>query len=56
MGGHPWFYEVEYEPTRYMVEESVELFDSLERGRGVYIVLYDGDTPSGIFFAGYSFD
>ena len=28
----------------------------LERGQGVYIVLYRGDTPSELLFAGYSFD
>ena len=39
-----------------MVEESEELFEALERGQGVYIVIYDGGQPSEIFFAGYSFD
>ena len=43
-------------PTREMVEESEELFEALERGQGVYIVIYDGGQPSEIFFAGYSFD
>ena len=43
-------------PTREMVESSDELFDALERGQGVYVVVYDGGRPSEIFFAGYSFD
>jgi len=43
-------------PTREMVEASEELFDALERGQGVYIVVYEGERPSEIFFAGYSFD
>ena len=43
-------------PTRETVENSDELFESIERGQGVYIVVYTGDQPSGIFFAGYSFD
>jgi hypothetical protein len=43
-------------PTDEMVENSDELFESLERGQGVYIVVYSNDQPSGIFFAGYSFD
>jgi hypothetical protein len=43
-------------PTDEMVENSDELFESLERGQGVYIVVYNNDQPSGIFFAGYSFD
>ena len=43
-------------PTRAAVESSEELFDALERGQGVFIVTYDGDQPSGLFFAGYSYD
>ena len=43
-------------PTRPAVEESEELFDILERGQGVYVVVYDGGQPSEIFFAGYSYD
>ena len=43
-------------PTPEMVEGSDELFEMLERGQGVYIVVYTDDQPSGIFFAGYSFD
>jgi hypothetical protein len=43
-------------PTREMVEGSEELFDALERGQGVYVVVYEGESPSEIFFAGYSFD
>jgi hypothetical protein len=44
-------------PTREMIDESDELFDALERGQGVYVVVYEGGGgPSEIFFAGYSFD
>jgi hypothetical protein len=44
-------------PTREMIEESDELFEPLERGKGIYIVAYGDDgRPSEIFFAGYSFD
>jgi hypothetical protein len=43
-------------PTRAMVEESEELFEDMERGQGVYVVVYDDDEPSEIFFGGYSFD
>jgi hypothetical protein len=43
-------------PTRDMVEAGDELFDNLERGRGVYLVVYKDGQPSEIFFAGYSFD
>jgi len=43
-------------PTRAMVEQSDVLWEDLERGQGVYILLYENDTPSEIYFAGYSFD
>lgn len=43
-------------PTHEMIEESEELYDRLERGQGVYIIVYKEDQPSEIFFAGYSFD
>jgi hypothetical protein len=43
-------------PTREMVEGSRELYDALERGQGVYVIVYEGERPSEIFFAGYSFD
>ncbi len=43
-------------PTHEMIEESDELYDMLERGQGVYVIVYKDDQPSEIFFAGYSFD
>src|SRR5262245_17311250 len=43
-------------PTHEMIESSDELFEALDRGQGVYIVVYHNDQPSEIFFAGYSFD
>ena len=43
-------------PDRSMVEDSDELFEDIERGQGVYVVVYDNDKPSEIFFAGYSYD
>ena len=43
-------------PTREAVEESEELFDALERGMGVYVIVYEGERASEIFFAGYCFD
>jgi len=43
-------------PTREMVEENEDLWEDLERGQGIYIVLYRDDQPDEIFFAGYSFD
>jgi hypothetical protein len=43
-------------PTAEDVEDSDELFDQLERGQGVYVVIYEDDEPSQLFFAGYSYD
>lgn len=43
-------------PTREMVEANYELYDLIERGQGIYIIVYEEDRPSEIFFAGYSYD
>ena len=43
-------------PTLEMVEENTDFFEDIERGEGIYIVLYDNGEPSELFFAGYSFD
>ena len=42
-------------PTEVMMRES-DLWEDLERGKARYVILYEGDEPKGIFFAGYSFD
>jgi hypothetical protein len=43
-------------PTHDLVANSDELFEVLERGQGVYIIVYKGNQPVEIFFAGYLFD
>lgn len=43
-------------PTRAMVEQNHKFADEIDRGSGVYFVLYKGDVPDGLMFAGYSFD
>ncbi len=43
-------------PTEVMVRESDDLWEDLERGQARYVILYEGDEPKQIFFAGYSFD
>ena len=43
-------------PTRDMVETNDEFYEWIDRGLGIYVIVYDGETPSEIFFAGYSFD
>jgi hypothetical protein len=39
-----------------MVEASEDFCEDLERGQGIYVVLYRDDRPDEILFAGYSYD
>ncbi len=43
-------------PTREMVEQNDDFFEDIDRGHGIYIVLYRDGTPDELFFAGYSYD
>lgn len=43
-------------PTRETIEENMDFFEEIERGQGICIIVYAGDKPSEIFFAGYSYD
>jgi hypothetical protein len=43
-------------PSADDVEDSDELFEQIERGQGVYVLIYEDDAPAQIFFAGYSYD
>jgi hypothetical protein len=43
-------------PTKDMVVRNMDFFNDIERGQGIYLVVYSGDRPSEILFAGYSFD
>lgn len=43
-------------PTREMVEQNLDFLDDIERGQGIYFVTYQGEEPSEIVFAGYSYD
>ena len=43
-------------PTAEDLEESDEMFDQMERGQGIYVVVYEDDEPSQLFFAGYSYE
>ncbi|HEX8795865.1 MAG TPA: hypothetical protein VF765_33175 [Polyangiaceae bacterium] len=43
-------------PTHEMLPGSGDLFESIDRGHCVYVVVYEGDRPKELFFAGYSFD
>jgi hypothetical protein len=43
-------------PTREMIEQNMDFFEDIERGQGIYIVVYQDGAPAEIFFAGYSYD
>lgn len=44
-------------PSKELVEDRrSRLYDIIDRGMAVYVLLYDGDTPSGVAFYGYSYD
>ena len=42
-------------PCRAMVE-AMDVLEDVERGCGIYVIIYDGDRPSEICFAGCSYD
>ena len=44
------------QPTHDMVEANLDFYEDIERGQGIYIVVYKGGKPAEIFFAGYSYD
>ena len=44
------------QPTRAMVEDNMDFMEEMERGQGVYIILYQEGHPNEVFFAGFSFD
>lgn len=43
-------------PTRQQIEVCEDLFEQIDRGEAIYIVVYDDGEPAQIYFAGYSFD
>jgi hypothetical protein len=43
-------------PTRADIEANEAIFDHIERGQGICIVIYENDAPSQVYFAGYSYD
>lgn len=43
-------------PTHDMVAKGYGLFEDIDRGQGIYVVVYQDDMPTELFFAGYSFD
>lgn len=44
-------------PTEKMVQENFDqLLEEIERGQGICFAIYEGDKPTELIFAGYSFD
>ena len=43
-------------PTVEAIEGNEEFWESLNRGMARYVIIYEGEVPTKIFFAGYSFD
>lgn len=43
-------------PTRADIEAAADCFEEIERGHARYAIVYEGDEPVEIFFAGVSFD
>jgi hypothetical protein len=45
-------------PTSDSVDEEIpnELFDFIDRGQAVYVVLFENSSPSKLLFVGYSYD
>lgn len=43
-------------PSREMVAGNMDFFDDIDRGQAIYFVLYRGEQPTEIFFAGMSYD
>jgi len=39
-----------------MIKENMALFEEIERGQALYIVVHKDDRPSELFFAGISYD
>lgn len=44
------------QPSHEAIDKNMDFFEDIERGQGIYIVVYKDGAPSEIFFAGYSYD
>ena len=44
------------QPTHEMIESNHAFYEDIQRGQGIYIVVYKAGKPDEYFFAGYSFD
>ena len=39
-----------------MLQQADNLFEAIDRGHCLYVVVYEGDQPKELYFAGYSYD
>jgi hypothetical protein len=44
------------QPTRSDVESAEDYWEDLDRGQARYLVVYENNRPTELYFAGYSFD
>jgi hypothetical protein len=44
------------QPTHDMIDSNHAFYEDIERGQGIYIVVYKDGKPDEYFFGGYSFD
>jgi hypothetical protein len=44
------------QPTRETVSANWDFFEDIERGQGIYFVVYKNGKPDELYFAGYSYD
>ena len=44
------------QPSHEMIMQNQDFFQDIDRGSGVYIIVYKEGKPDEIFFGGYSFD
>lgn len=45
------------QPTVQQIEENLfDIIGDIERGMGIYVIGYAGETPEKVLFAGYSYD
>jgi len=42
------------QPTRKMIEQNMDFLEDIERGQGVYVIVYTQGSPSEIFFSAFS--
>ena len=43
-------------PSRNDIQQADEYWDELDRGQARFVIVYEDEQPSELYFAGYSFD